>query len=708
MAEQTKRKTGIRRKITLMIFLCVSITTIIGAGLGYKLGFNLIRNTIGNDHVNMAKMLSQAINRIISEEILDIKIHMSTSLYINEIEKYNLTYEGMDKAAIQKHFNLMEEKWRNTSDSSLIRKYLNSPASKRLKIAVEEDRGISELFITDGLGGLVASSGKTSDFYQADEGWWQGGFADGKGNIFIDDITFDELSNVLSLPLAFPVKSGSGEIIGVCKAVLDIDRLFTPLENFKIGNTGHAVLVDGKGYILFHKGVEPLSTIFVGKEDFHKLSKSDSGWMIVKNPRIHKELMFIAWALVDHPKLAERRVAWRTCVDQDPKEVFAPLNKLLTQAIIVIFVILVVMVIIGFVFGGIFVKPIKKLHEATNMVAKGDLDYKVEINTSDEIEQFADSFNVMTDNLKKTTTSIDNLNREINERKKAEEKLRQAKEYSDLLFSLAPSGIFTVDKDCIITSWNKRAEQITGYSPAEILGKKCTEFALYPCSEMCELYSGKIKKPIINKEREIRRKGGKKLIILKNATLLKDAKDNIIGGIENFEDITERKRLEEKLENLSLVDELTGLHNKRGFLMLAEQQMKISERHRIGLALIFMDLDNMKEINDTMGHVEGDKALIDIASILRDTSRKSDVIARMGGDEFIILTVNMKESNPEFLISRLKENIESYNEKTLRLFKLSVSSGMAEYDPENPCSVNDLIDRADKMMYEQKQAKKKK
>ena len=137
--------------------------------------------------------------------------------------------------------------------------------------------------------------------------------------------------------------------------------------------------------------------------------------------------------------------------------------------------------------------------------------------------------------------------RNITERKKSEEEIRQAKEHAELLYRVVPSPIFTVDENHIITSWNNKAEELTGYTADEIIGKKCTVFAEEPCNDMCGLFSKDVPKPIVCKECSIRTKDGRKRIISKNADILKDIDGNFIGGIESFEDITERKIAEEKL-----------------------------------------------------------------------------------------------------------------------------------------------------------------
>lgn len=168
--------------------------------------------------------------------------------------------------------------------------------------------------------------------------------------------------------------------------------------------------------------------------------------------------------------------------------------------------------------------------------------------------------------------------------------------------------------------------------------------------------------------------------------------------------LRDRQRVLEELRTLSLSDELTGLYNRRGFFILAEQQIKIAARTRRGMLLVSADLDGLKGINDRFGHHEGDRALVDAAQILRQSFRESDIISRIGGDEFVVLVTEKPEINPDVLFRRLKENLEVYNSRVKR--PLYISMGVATFDPQNPVSLNELLVQADKSMYRNKKHNK--
>jgi diguanylate cyclase (GGDEF)-like protein len=159
--------------------------------------------------------------------------------------------------------------------------------------------------------------------------------------------------------------------------------------------------------------------------------------------------------------------------------------------------------------------------------------------------------------------------------------------------------------------------------------------------------------------------------------------------------------LQAELRSLALTDELTGLYNRRGFLALAEQQLRLARRTERGVFLFFADLDGLKQINDSLGHLEGDLALIRTAGILKETFRGSDIIARFGGDEFTILAIEASNDSEPAIRNRLQEKLKKHNAKEPRCI-LSLSMGVARFDPHCPTSIGDLMAQADQAMYDDK------
>jgi diguanylate cyclase (GGDEF)-like protein len=167
----------------------------------------------------------------------------------------------------------------------------------------------------------------------------------------------------------------------------------------------------------------------------------------------------------------------------------------------------------------------------------------------------------------------------------------------------------------------------------------------------------------------------------------------------------ERQRRLTDIRAVALIDELTGLYNRRGFLALAHQQLRIAERLGSRLSQIFVDLDGLKRINDRFGHPAGDRALVETAQLLRETFRDSDIIARLGGDEFAVLTMDSAEHDAHTMLDRLAASVDAHNAWLNRDFAISLSTGVARYDGANPSSVGQLLAEADSWMYAQKRSK---
>lgn len=177
--------------------------------------------------------------------------------------------------------------------------------------------------------------------------------------------------------------------------------------------------------------------------------------------------------------------------------------------------------------------------------------------------------------------------------------------------------------------------------------------------------------------------------------------------LATLRDITERKRMEEEITALSLKDELTGLNNRRGFQMLSLQQIRLAERLKSPVFVLAIDMDGLKWINDTLGHKEGDRAISDLANILKVVFRESDIIARLGGDEFAVLFLASNHEGGDAVMERLKESVSSFNAKMERPFRLSMSGGLVKYAPgvDEPQKLDALLSEADKLMYEEKRSK---
>jgi diguanylate cyclase (GGDEF)-like protein/PAS domain S-box-containing protein len=276
--------------------------------------------------------------------------------------------------------------------------------------------------------------------------------------------------------------------------------------------------------------------------------------------------------------------------------------------------------------------------------------------------------------------------------------------YLEGVLGAAPDAIVTLDAHQRIAEWNPGAERLFAYSREEAIGQNLDRLVTNPdvfeeAVGFTQTVMGGGEIPPTESVR-YRKDGSPVDVILAGSPIL--VRDELIGTVAAYTDITARKRMEETLRALALVDDLTNLYNRRGFITLGQQQLKAANRAKRRMVLLFADFDGLKQINDAFGHPEGDLALIEVANVLREAFRESDIIARIGGDEFVVLAIETDGLPAEFLTTRLQGSLETNNAKEGRRYKLPLSVGLARYDPENPCSIDELLAQADRAMYEKK------
>jgi len=176
--------------------------------------------------------------------------------------------------------------------------------------------------------------------------------------------------------------------------------------------------------------------------------------------------------------------------------------------------------------------------------------------------------------------------------------------------------------------------------------------------------------------------------------------------VRSLRHAVERHRLFSALRSLSLIDDLTGLYNRRGFTDLGEQYLKLARRSGRGVTMVYLDLDRFKTINDSLGHHVGDRALLKVADILKATFRRSDIIARLGGDEFGVLALEASDESSESLVDRLRERVQDFNRTSPEPYQLAVSVGMARQEDDPKVRLEDLVAQADGAMYREKHDKR--
>ena len=306
---------------------------------------------------------------------------------------------------------------------------------------------------------------------------------------------------------------------------------------------------------------------------------------------------------------------------------------------------------------------------------------------------------------------------DISTLQKARKNLEENEEYLNAMMQSLPSGLLVIDAEKrLVIDANPAACALYQCDKDELLGRFCHKL-MAPTDKNAEWPPIVTKeKPIINMECELVSpiKPCRRIPIVMSVQAV-----NLRGTliyINSFVDITESKRVlnalqesEEKLRAQAITDELTGLFNRRGFMSLVEKQLLISGRNKKEVFLLYADVDNLKTVNDTLGHMAGDDLICMAAKVLKNACRESDIVGRMGGDEFAVLLIDAEDE--EVIVRRIESQIKEINRGPDRQYELAISIGVVcccEIDQDAPCLVDSLLSIADGKMYEIKKQRKEK
>jgi diguanylate cyclase (GGDEF)-like protein/PAS domain S-box-containing protein len=313
--------------------------------------------------------------------------------------------------------------------------------------------------------------------------------------------------------------------------------------------------------------------------------------------------------------------------------------------------------------------------------------------------------------------------RDITQRKKEEERVR----YLAYVMSRISSAVISTDSELRITQWNRAAEELYGWKESEVLGLVIDEVCRTDFSpdQRLEAQQALIKEKRWQSELKQHHRSGRELWVAASVTLLEDEQGTYIGGVTINHDITERKQTENDLRRAknaieeinkvlqrafereqlaSRTDSLTGIFNRRYFFELLDYEFSVTARYGRPLSIVMFDIDHFKQINDMYGHLVGDKVLQLVAKTTRSKLREADVIARYGGDEFVILLPNSQSHEAHVVFERIcKSILSSKLMAKKKKIPISISVGIASYQ-SGMKNTSNLIQRADQALYSAKQA----
>jgi diguanylate cyclase (GGDEF)-like protein/PAS domain S-box-containing protein len=378
--------------------------------------------------------------------------------------------------------------------------------------------------------------------------------------------------------------------------------------------------------------------------------------------------------------------------------VAAASRELLLSLLGLLFVGAAVMVLAARALDRMVLRPVETLVRAARRLGRGDFEPGFsEARARGELGELARALEGM----------AVRLNRHRVRQQRWSEKVRASEARKAAVLEAALDAIVTFDERGRLLEMNPAAERLFGV-PAEVaMGRPVAELVLPPGGTTRDSGAGQTLRVTPGRTVETTAvRADRHEFPVELAVAEAGVHDGRRLYTAFVRDITERVRHEEALRSVSLLDPLTGLYNRRGFLTFAGQQLRLAERTGANVTLLFADLDGLKQINDQHGHAAGDRAIRDAASVLRDTFRESDVLGRMGGDEFVVLTLDAAGTPPDRLIARLVDGVDARNAAAPGEPPISFSVGAVQRVPGDRTTFSELLLRGDELMYAHKRTKR--
>jgi diguanylate cyclase (GGDEF)-like protein/PAS domain S-box-containing protein len=299
---------------------------------------------------------------------------------------------------------------------------------------------------------------------------------------------------------------------------------------------------------------------------------------------------------------------------------------------------------------------------------------------------------------------------DVTARREAEAALRESEQRFKVLATRAPVGIFHTDADGACTYVNERYCALTHLEPKDALGDGWKRI-IHPDDlerVVAEWRSASAERRSFRMEYRMRNLAGETVWVEGSADATRDASGAVTGYIGGVHDLSERKLAEEALRLLSLRDELTGVWNRRGLFEQADEYCRRAQAEKSTILVMYGDVNSFKALNDTHGHAAGDGALTAVAAALQATCRNSDVVARIGGDEFVMMSMHESAADAEAaefaMRARLRMHLAATSER--HPYELAMSVGAASCTGA-PVAFDVLLSRADEALYEQKRLERR-
>jgi GAF domain-containing protein/HAMP domain-containing protein len=396
--------------VVAVVTLALSITGLINA----RTLQTRLRERIGAEFETLADSEASGIGEILSKQIIILQGIALNDLVKADAETSSMSYQG-DLPAIEAELLVIDDQWRAAADDSALVQSIVDPASNRLTAQLLDFAMAFpdhvELFLTDRYGGLLASTGRTSDYYQADEAWWQAAYNDGKGGYYLSQPEYDESAGYTSIVMAGPIVSDqSGKVVGIARTTFRMDAVYQAVSKLQFGATGQTIVIDSSGLVIASSIPERVGTQASPSWHSQEIAQSRTGSLELLDETGVQLLAGYA-ALTgaggeQDTAAAIQSLGWTLFATQSQAEAYAPVRSATQTTLVSTVAFTLVAAILAFALARMVVAPISHLVESARRMAIGDLNARAPVSRQDETGELAWAFNRMADEIAEVVGSL--------------------------------------------------------------------------------------------------------------------------------------------------------------------------------------------------------------------------------------------------------------------------------------------------------------
>jgi diguanylate cyclase (GGDEF)-like protein/PAS domain S-box-containing protein len=674
----------------LAAFLLLTFTL---GGAGY-IGISHIQDEltthISADSIKQASTLIDNIDENIYNRIKQLQVYSEIFSLTEHLERSNASFK-----AIQNHsqyIHAIEMMWENGDHSPVINDILTNPASNEMQAFVNTMNNgygaqlFSEMFVTNKYGVVIATSGRTSDYLQSDEAWYQEALKE--KSFFVGDVIFDASSSTYAFSVAVKLYDSKGESIGILTAILNIIdpiRIIKESEEADQHSSRQTKLITRSNRMIY--STEHQSPLIIATPTILNLLDSqrlNSGFTSAPGdmPGEGDEIFAIS---VSRGYRDYKGIGWSIIVEHDKEEVLSSVNTLKKEVIGTLTIIIFMAAAWCVYISHSISRPLVKLSKAVSLFGVGKWDTPIEISSNNEVGALSETFNNMVKELRGSTVS---------------------KTYFDNIVNSTPNSLIVVIPNGDIELVNRATTTLFGYTEQELMGRsvhslfaptrKDDPWKLRGVDIIARLQQKNVEDIFITKQ-------GFRIPVCVSGSPMFNAKGVLQAVVIAVLDIRATKQAEQQLERLAHYDSLTKLPNRTLFMHRIQHALEHAKQQSEQVALLFLDLDRFKNINDSLGHAVGDQLLQTVAKRLRLCTRKGDTIARLAGDEFTIILQGDNDAESASIVAQniLKAFQEPFLLNNMKPH-VSMSIGISLF-PHDGSDTQTLLKSADAAMYHAKE-----